>query len=528
MELPVALAAVLKVGAAYVPLDPTHPADRLRYTVEDADVGCILTLAGFGARFDGARAPLVILDEVAAEVAAQPTTPVSVETKPESLAYVIYTSGSTGRPKGVEVAHGNVVGFLAAMRATPGCTPHDVVLAVTTIAFDIAGLELWLPLSVGARVVLAARSDALDGERLGALLAQHGVTLLQATPATWRLLLDAGWAGTPTLTALCGGEAMPRELAAALVPRVGALWNMYGPTETTIWSTLSHIPDAAAPITIGRPIAGTRVYVLEPSGQLAPAGVPGELCIAGAGVARGYHHRPALTAEKFTPLRLPGGRTERVYHTGDVVRARPDGQLEYRGRRDDQIKLRGYRIELGEIETTIARTPGVRQCAVALRADRLGDPRLVAYVKYAPGEDLTASEVRMHLRRELPEYMIPSVIAALDTVPLTPNGKVDRAALPDPFGSTPRTGAAHVPPSPGAEQTLAEIWRELLSVDTISAEDNFFELGGHSLLSLRVVAAVKKRLGWRMDPRVLFFQSLRQVAADAPPHDRDGPKGRTG
>ena len=245
VELPVALAAVLKVGAAYVPLDPTHPADRLRYTVEDADVGCILTLAGFGARFDGARAPLVILDEVAAEVAAQPTTPVSVETKPESLAYVIYTSGSTGRPKGVEVAHGNVVGFLAAMRATPGCTPHDVVLAVTTIAFDIAGLELWLPLIVGARVVLAARSDALDGERLGAPpRAARGHAAAgdagDLAPAPGR-----GWAADAHADGrLCGRRC--RELAAALVPRVGALWNMYGPTETTIWSTLSHIPDAAA------------------------------------------------------------------------------------------------------------------------------------------------------------------------------------------------------------------------------------------------------------------------------------------
>lgn len=491
VDLPVALAAVLKVGAAYVPLDPTHPAERLQYTVEDADVACILTLASFAERFEQASAPRVLLDEVEPELVAQPSTPVKVETNPGSVAYVIYTSGSTGRPKGVEVEHRNVVSFLEAMRDTPGCTAHDVLLAVTTVAFDIAGLEIWLPLSVGGRVVLAARGDVLDGERLMTLIREQRVTILQATPATWRLLLDAGWTGTPTLKALCGGEALPRELAAALVPRVAELWNMYGPTETTIWSTLSRITDANAPITIGRPIAHTRVYVREPSGQLAPPGVPGELCIAGAGVARGYHRRPELTAEKFATLVLPGERTERVYCTGDVVRARSDGQLEYRGRRDQQIKLRGYRIELGEIETVLATHPGLTAAAVALRADPTGDPRLVAYVVADPTVPFDLDAVRASLRASLPEYMVPSAFVTLPELPLTPNGKVDRGALPTPTAPARATPAVADGVMTTTQRRVANVWQEILRIDRVGIYDNFFDIGGHSLLLIKLHAALK-------------------------------------
>ncbi len=514
-DMPTAIAAVLKAGAAYVPLDPTHPAERLRYTLEDAGIACAITLARFAPLLQGARVPVLLLDEAEAALAELPPTPPEVPVRPEDRAYVMYTSGSTGRPKGVEVEHRNVVSFLEAMQREPGFTAGDVLLAVTTLSFDIAGLEMWLPLSVGARVVVARRAEVIDGGRLMALLEEHGITVMQATPATWRLLLDAGWTGKRDLKVLCGGEALARDLAAALLARVGELWNVYGPTETTIWSTVTRIDDAAGAMTIGRPIHNTRVYVLERAGLEAPIGIPGELCIAGEGVARGYHDRPELTAERFVSLTLADGSHDRAYRTGDVARFRADGRLEFLGRRDHQVKIRGFRIELGEIETVLAADPAVKQAVVAARQIAPGDVRLVAYVVYRPGEDLTVSEVRRHLRRQLPEYMIPSAVLTLDAVPLTPNGKVDRAALPDPFAGAARTGAAHVPPAAGLEQVMAEIWREALRVDSVGAEDNFFELGGHSLLTLRVAAVVEERLGWRMDPRTLFFQNLRQVAAAA-------------
>ena len=514
VDLPVALAAVLKAGAAYVPLDPTHPAERLQYTLEDADVACTLTLARFAPGLEGARAPLVRLDEVEAEWAAQPATPVAVATRPEDVAYVIYTSGSTGRPKGVEVEHRNVVAFLEAMRRAPGCTAEDVLLAVTTLSFDIAGLELWLPLSVGGRVVLASRTDVLDGERLMALLEEQRVTVLQATPATWRLLLEAGWAGKADLKALCGGEALPRDLAATLVPRVAALWNMYGPTETTIWSTASRVADGPGAVPIGRPIANTRVYVLEPSGQLAPVGVPGELCIGGEGVARGYRQRPELTAEKFVTIALPGGRTERVYRTGDVARFRADGQLEFLGRRDHQVKLRGFRIELGEIEAVLATHPGVKECVVTVREDQPGDQRLVGYVVADAGASFEAEAARDTLRTKLPEYMVPNAFMTLPALPLTPNGKIDRKALPVPAAPAPRTAAVSDALMTPVQRRVADIWQEVLRIDRVGLHDNFFDMGGHSLLLVKLHAALNRAFNGDLTIVELFQRTTVAAQAD--------------
>jgi amino acid adenylation domain-containing protein len=503
-DMPVAVAGVLKAGAAYVPLDPTHPVDRLRYTLEDASVACAITLRRFAHLLGDAGTPLVLLDEVEAELAALPATSPGVQVDPEDRAYVIYTSGSTGRPKGVEVEHRNMVAFLEAMRREPGLGEKDVLLAVTTLSFDIAGLELWLPLGVGARVVIASRADTGDADRLRALLQAHGVTVMQATPATWRMLLDAGWAGAPGLKVLCGGEALPRDLAAALTARVGELWNVYGPTETTVWSTVCRVDDVAGPITIGHPIANTRVYVLERSGQLAPVGVPGELCIGGEGVARGYRNRPELTAERFTSVILPGGHVDRIYRTGDVARFRGDGRIDFLGRRDHQVKVRGFRIELGEIESVLGTHPGIRHAIVVAREPAAGDVRLVAYVVHEPGTDPAVGELRSHLHKQLPDYMIPSMFVTLGAMPLTPNGKVDRAALPDPFQGAARASAEHVPPAAGVEQALADIWRETLKVERVGARDNFFELGGHSLLATRVLARIEQRLGVRLSLRDVF------------------------
>jgi amino acid adenylation domain-containing protein len=515
-DMPVALAAVLKAGAAYVPLDPTHPADRLSYVLQDAGVSCVIALSQFAERLTDGHAPLLRLDEVESELAAQSAAAPGVDSKPEDLAYVIYTSGSTGRPKGVEIEHRNVVSFLQSMRREPGLEASDVLLAVTTLSFDIAGLEMWLPLTVGARIVVASRSDLLDGERLMTLITENGVTVLQATPATWRVLLEAGWEGRSTLKALCGGEALQRDLAMSLVERVGALWNVYGPTETTIWSTVNCIRAAHGSIPIGHPIANTRVYVLEPSGRAAPVGVAGELCIAGEGVARGYRNRPDLTAEKFVSITLPDGRSERVYRTGDLARFRDDGQLEFMGRRDTQVKVRGYRIELGEIETVLATHVGVKECVAVVREDTPGDQRLIGYVVPSAESRFDADAGRATLRAKLPEYMLPNQFVVLEALPLTPNGKIDRKALPAPQAVAVSDDAAssseEVLMTP-AQRRVAEVWRDVLSVARIGLHENFFDLGGHSLLLVKLHGALGREFGRDIALVELFQRTT--VAAQA-------------
>jgi acyl-CoA synthetase (AMP-forming)/AMP-acid ligase II/acyl carrier protein len=366
-------------------------------------------------------------------------------------------------------------------------------------------------------VELFSKATASSGPALARALAESGATVLQATPATWRLLGETDWHARPGFRALCGGEPLPRKLADAILERAGELWNLYGPTETTIWSTAERLRPGPGPILIGRPIANTRIYVLNRGGRPVAPGVAGEIWIGGAGVAEGYHGRPDLAAERFVPDPFHPGAGSRMYRTGDLGRWTGDGKLEHLGRLDHQVKVRGFRIELGEIESVLCTHPGVRHAIVLAREPAAGDVRLVAYVVYQAGGDPTVSDLRRHLRKQLPDYMIPSLFVTLDAMPLTPNGKVNRAALPDPFEGSVRSGSEHVPPAAGVEQVLADVWREILQVERVGAEDNFFELGGHSLLSLRVAAAVEKRLGWRMDPRVLFFQNLRQVAATAPP-----------
>jgi amino acid adenylation domain-containing protein len=516
LELPIALVGVQRAGGAYLPLDPDFPPDRLSYMLADAGARALVAA---GPLPPGLEVPagVAVVDLAAARPAidAQPAEPPEGGAGPDDLAYVIYTSGSTGRPKGVRIAHRALSNFLASMREEPGLGPSDVLVAVTTLSFDIAALELYVPLTVGARVELLSKATATDGAELVRALEAAGATVLQGTPATWRLLVEAGWRGPPGFRALCGGEALPRELAEALLDRTDELWNLYGPTETTVWSTAERVRPGPGPILIGRPIANTRVYVLDRHRNPLPPGVAGELWIGGAGVAQGYHARPELTAERFVPDPFDARPGARMYRTGDLGRWTGDGRLEHLGRADHQVKVRGFRIELGEVESVLATHAAVRQAVVVAREAAPGDVRLVAYVAFQPGDDLTVSEVRRHLRRQLPDYMVPSLVVTLDAVPLTPNGKVDRAALPDPFAGGSRAGAERVPPAPGVEQAIADVWREILQVEAVSADDNFFELGGHSLLSLRVVAALERRLGWRMDPRALFFQTLRQVAAGA-------------
>ncbi|MEU4159270.1 amino acid adenylation domain-containing protein [Actinoplanes sp. NPDC026670] len=414
-DMVVAVLATLKAGAAYVPLDPAYPNERLAFMMQDSGLKLLLTQSTVLAGLPDPAVAVVCMDEATAVLQAEPATRPDVESPAEALAYVIYTSGSTGQPKGVQIPHRALANFLRAMQDRPGITADDTLAAVTTLCFDISMLELLLPLTTGAQVLLVDREAASDGRQLHTLLTQTGATMMQATPATWRLLLDAGWTPPTGFRMLCGGEALPADLASQLTRDGGELWNMYGPTETTIWSAVARIGDG--PITLGEPIANTELHVLDARGALVAPGIPGELHIGGTGLAHGYLGRPDLTTERFVPHPFPIGLGDRLYRTGDLVRRRGDGSLEFLGRIDHQVKLRGFRIELGEIETVLAQQPGVRQAVVAVREDTPGDQRLVAYVVTDPSDDgASADELTQwrHIWDTAYDEPAPNVDASFD------------------------------------------------------------------------------------------------------------------
>ena len=428
---------------------------------------------------------------------------------------MFFSSGSTGRPKGVQIPHRAVVNFLESMRTTPGLAAGDVLAAVTTLSFDIAVLELFLPVVTGAECIILNREVASNGNLLAEAITAANVSVMQATPATWRMLLTAGWSAPAGFRAFCGGEALPPALAQALLAAGCELWNMYGPTETTIWSAVQRITDATPPIVIGHPIANTQLHVLNAAMQPNPVGVLGELWIGGNGLAHGYLHRPDLTAERFVtdPFRHAPAR---LYRTGDVARRRPDGAVEVLGRTDHQVKIRGYRIELGEIEVALTSHPAVRDAVVVAREDGRGAQRLVAYL-VAEGEIPQAGALRLHLRASLPDYMIPAAFLTLEALPRTPNGKVDRQALPTPDALHSRRDEQTRPPATATEKAIAAVWNELLGGEqgTVQAGlyDNFFDLGGHSLLAMEALSKLDRMLGAKLNPALLRAQTLGQVAA---------------
>jgi amino acid adenylation domain-containing protein len=475
----VALLAILKSGAAYLPLDPTYPAERIGFML--ADSGAIAVIADESGRTHAPRTPVVDLTAVG----SAPLTPAT----PDDTAYVIYTSGSTGKPKGVRILQRNIVNFLVSMARKPGMAASDRLVAVTTISFDISALELFLPLIVGGSTIVARREEAMDGTALARLLETSGATIMQATPATWRLLLATGWRGKRGFTALCGGEALSRGLADSLCAGGAVVWNMYGPTETAVWSAIHRVSSGGDEVEpLGRPIANTRIYILDRGREPVPIGALGEIYIGGAGVSPGYLNRPDLDAERFLadPF-VPGGR---MYQTGDLGRFAADGTLTFAGRVDTQVKLRGFRIELGELEAVISADSQVAACACSVKHTRAGET-LVAYIQPQSGR-IDEMALRRRVRAWAPDYMNPTCYMVLEAMPRTPNGKIDRNRLPDPILNRDRIGMQ--PPGNTTEKTIAAAWAAALGVDQISVDTNVFEIGAHSFLALQVHQRLRHEL----------------------------------
>ena len=502
---------ILKSGAAYVPIDVSYPADRVAFMLRDCGAQHVVATATSAQALRAIELPATVLlvDDIGsgADVAS---TALGDPATPADNAYLMYTSGSTGTPKGVVVPHAALSNFLGAMRERPGISATDRVLSVTSMSFDISLLEVFLPLVVGARTIVATREDASDGARLAELIRTSGASIVQATPTGWRLLMHAAWQGDPSIVAIAGGETMPPDVVRWMLSRTRQVWNGYGPTEATVYASMALLTDGG-PITIGTPVANTHIYVMDSAGNVAPVGAPGELCIGGDSVACGYHQRADLTSEKFVADPFVAGRT--MYRTGDYGRWRTDGLLDHMGRIDGQVKLRGYRIETGEIEAALATHAMVRSAVVGVRNASVDDSRLMAWVQLHDDGECTASELRRHLRQSLPEFMIPSMIMLVDRFPLTPNAKVDRKALPDPFGTPALAPREYVAPSTPTERLISEIWITLLGVNQAGVTDSFFELGGHSLLAMRAAHEMSARTGRAIEPRLLFFRTLGQLAA---------------
>jgi amino acid adenylation domain-containing protein len=506
-----ALIGILRAGAAYLPLDAAQPRSRLAWIVGDARPDLLLTQHDLadGWPADGPPVLLADLDDGAIH------TPPRTGPAPDDLAYIIYTSGSTGVPKGVEIDHRAMANFLHAMRERPGFSSRDSLLAVTTLTFDIAVLELFLPLISGGRIAIASTTVAHDPALLMAMIDAERPSVMQATPATWLALLEAGWEGDAGLTVLCGGEAMPRTLAERLLDCCAGLWNMYGPTEATVWATVEQVERGTGGIAIGRPIANMTADVLDMTHQPVPAGIVGELFLGGAGLAAGYRGRPDLTRDRFQTI---DGR--RLYRTGDLVRRRQDGSLVWLGRADNEEKIRGYRVAVEEVEGAIAADPAVAAAAVRGIPDATGMRTLVAYLVPAADASPDIGALRTALAAALPDYMVPGRFILLDRLPMTPSGKIDRKALPAPPTNEPARIAT--PPTGAAEERLAALWRDVLRLESFDRTDNFFDLGGHSLLATRLLRRIEAEYERRLDMAALFrarrFDDM-VAALEAPPMD---------
>jgi len=503
LEMVIALLGILKAGGAYVPLDSRLPDERLVFMLADVQPRIVLTTQRLRRGVFGKDT--VILDTLWEEIAGERQANPSHRSSPQNLLYALYTSGSTGKPKGVLIEHRSAVNLLTSMQRTPGLTCEDMLLAVTTLSFDIAALELYLPLISGARLVIASEQDVVDGHRLRDLLTESGATVMQATPVTWRLLMEAGWQGSPNLKILCGGETLPPELAKDLRARGKSVWNVYGPTETTIWSSAYRVTgQEQETIPIGRPVANTCIYLLDAHLQPVPVNVTGEIYIGGEGLARGYLNRPDLTRERFLSNRVAPDQSPRIYRTGDLGRFRANGEIECLGRVDRQVKVRGVRIELGEIESLLASHAGIREAVVTVTGEA-EQQKLSAYVVVNEGQAaVSEGELRRYLRMKLPEHMVPASYWKVAKLPRLPSGKVNRGAVAASGAILLLDRAELRDPRNEVEANLAEIWRELLGLEQVGMEQNFFELGGHSLLAMQVLARIRRIYAMELAVRSIF------------------------
>jgi amino acid adenylation domain-containing protein len=513
VEMLISLLAILKAGAVYLPLDPEYPLDRIEFMLEDSSAKILLTSdMNKGTYKSNARE--YVIDEIWPQLDNYKQENIQQKIKDNDLAYIIYTSGSTGKPKGVKLTHRNLVNFLLSMQKTPGINDTDRLLAITTISFDIAGLELYLPLITGAEVVIADVETTRDGRLLLSLIEERNISMMQATPSTWQMMLDSGWETHFDLKVLAGGEALPKELADKLLKLSSSVWNMYGPTETTIWSTVKQISADDKLITIGLPIDNTQVYIMDEQGKPLPGGSIGEIYIGGTGVAEGYLNRPELTNERFVPdtySKMPGSR---LYRTGDLGKMLENGDIQCLGRIDQQVKIRGHRIELGEIESILSAQQGIKQSVVIAQEDASLNKFLVAFV--VPGSLGNAKgeipkklidEWKEKLGEALPYYMVPDEFVPIESFPLTQNGKIDRKAFPKVNRHTHVKVKKQILPRNAYEQLVANIWAQALGLDKLSITDDFFELGGHSLLAVKVMVAIEKETGERLPLATLFTNS---------------------
>jgi len=513
-ELPIVLLAIMQCGAIYLPLDPTYPQSRLEFMLEDSEAKLLITNQYISASFPK-ETTKIYLDDVLKLIEDYPSTPIDNKVQDTSISYILYTSGSTGKPKGVAVTHKNLVNFLYSMADKPGIKTTDKLLSITTISFDIAGLELFLPLLIGATLVIADDDTSRDGRLLHELLIKEQITILQATPTTWQMLLDySNWETPLPLKALCGGEALPLNLAQELISKCDSLWNMYGPTETTIWSAIKQIQHTDTIITIGKPIANTQIYVLNKQGQLVPPGTIGEITIGGDGVALGYWKRPELTSEKFITSPFNLDKNNILYKTGDLGKLLPTGELLCLGRIDQQVKIRGHRIELGEIEQAITLLDGIHMAVVLANSDML-----TAYV--VPNIDLNENkaptvinEWKNALKTELPIHLIPNTFHILDHLPTTLNGKIDRKALLEIKALNNNNITSYNAPRTKAEEIVSEIWQECLGLEKIDIFSNFFEMGGHSLIAVKVMRLLEEKTGKRLPLSALFEYSTIEKLAE--------------
>ncbi len=513
LEMMIGLLGILKSGGCYIPIDPTYPLERLSLMVEDSQLSVLVTQENLKVILPPFKhnVELVSIDQDWSKITEISSTNslVSNGLTSQNLAYIIYTSGSTGIPKGVQLNHSSVVNFLTSVKNQPGLSTDDTLVAVTTISFDISVLELYLPLTVGASVVIASSEVARDGVQLSQLLSQSQATVVQATPATWQMLLEAEWQGSQNLRVFCGGESLPPALVEQLMDKSSCIWNLYGPTETTVWSTTCQIESANYPISIGRPLLNTQILILDQNLQLVPIGVAGELHIGGDGLARGYLNRPELNSEKFIVNPLSNDPQSRLYKTGDLARWLPNGQIECLGRSDYQVKVRGFRIELGEIDAALSQYSEIKEGVTTVYEDKTGLKSLVAYYipqKVISGEEQNNfnSQIRQFLSQKLPAYMVSSLFIKLDSLPLTPNGKIDRKALPKPEVFLAELASNLVAPRNENEEKIAQIWVEVLGLEKVGIHNNFFELGGHSLLGTKMIARLSKAFDLNFPLRTLF------------------------